>query len=440
MLDRDLASPPTDPSDGDAYLVAPSATGDWAGHEGRIAVWNGGWHYHEPREGWLAWVADEDILLIHDGSAWQPFTSGAQTFLELTDTPADFAGQAGRMVRVNAAEDALEFADAPQGGITSLNPADGGKVGVNTTADDTNRLAVKSDAVLFSHDDATGSGSGDMRAKLNKAGEGNTASFLFQDNWSGRAEFGLTGDDDFHLKVSADGSAWRESMIANRQTGAVSFPHGHDIERHLPASVTGVGGADWWGPADHMTTCYGYGNTIGIVQDRMYFCSFYVPRPLLLLGGFVSLYQASTTSGALLRAGVYELGAPNGGNWDIGNLVADFGAQPADAAGNKIFDLSSPVSVPPGWYVCALGVSGADARAYYGRWLTPGTQRVYPSASGTNARPRLAGHSVYLHESNSAQEINNGLPAVWSRNPVSDAISTNGWIYQLMFPKWRIPS
>ena len=225
VQDRDLNTPPASPAEGDAWIVAASATGEWAGHDGEIAAFrNGGWVFHAPQEGFRAWVADEDILLIHDGTAWQPFTSGAQTFLELADTPADFAGQAGRMVRVNAAEDALEFADAPQGGGTSLNPADGGKVGVNTTADNTNRLAVKSDAVLFSHDDVSGAGSGDIRAVLNKAFASNTASFLFQDNWSGRAEFGLTGDDNFHIKVSPDGTVWHEGIIMDRNTGKVHFP------------------------------------------------------------------------------------------------------------------------------------------------------------------------------------------------------------------------
>lgn len=67
-------------------------------------------------------------------------------------------------------------------------------------------------------------GSGDIRIKANKAAAGKTASFLFQDNWSGRAEFGLAGDDDFHVKVSADGSSWKDALIINRSTGAVSMP------------------------------------------------------------------------------------------------------------------------------------------------------------------------------------------------------------------------
>ena len=70
------------------------------------------------------------------------------------------------------------------------------------TADAGNRLArMKSDAVLMSHDDVT-PGSGDMRLALNKSAPANTASLTFQTGWSGRAEFGLAGDDDWHVKVS----------------------------------------------------------------------------------------------------------------------------------------------------------------------------------------------------------------------------------------------
>ncbi|MCB1328258.1 MAG: hypothetical protein KDK28_01805, partial [Maritimibacter sp.] len=35
---------------------------------------------------------------------------------------------------------------------------------------------------------------------------------LFQTGFSGRAEFGLTGDDDFSVKLSADGSTWVEAL------------------------------------------------------------------------------------------------------------------------------------------------------------------------------------------------------------------------------------
>jgi hypothetical protein len=35
---------------------------------------------------------------------------------------------------------------------------------------------------------------------------------------------GTTGDDNFHFKVSADGSAWNEAIVVDRSTGKVSLP------------------------------------------------------------------------------------------------------------------------------------------------------------------------------------------------------------------------
>ena len=60
VLDKDLASPPGSPSDGNRYIVAASPTGAWAGQAGKVAAWqDGAWAFHAPRTGWLAWVADE---------------------------------------------------------------------------------------------------------------------------------------------------------------------------------------------------------------------------------------------------------------------------------------------------------------------------------------------------------------------------------------------
>ena len=48
-------------------------------------------------------------------------------------------------------------------------------------------------------------GAGDHRLLIDKASPANTASQVFQSGASGRAEIGLAGDDDLHLKVSPDG-------------------------------------------------------------------------------------------------------------------------------------------------------------------------------------------------------------------------------------------
>jgi hypothetical protein len=181
VLDRDLATPPLSPVDGDRYIIGVGSIGDWAGHEGEVAAFQGNaWMFYPALEGCLAWVGDEDKLLAFDGSIWSEVSGG--------------------------------------GG--SLNPAL--LVGVNATADSTNRLSVKSDAVLFSHDDVT-PGSGNMRTVINKDAVGDTASILYQTGFGGRAEIGLTGNDDFHFKVSADGSAWNDAMVIDNATGNVGI-------------------------------------------------------------------------------------------------------------------------------------------------------------------------------------------------------------------------
>ncbi|MCZ7595823.1 MAG: DUF2793 domain-containing protein [Hyphomicrobium sp.] len=179
VLDRDLTAPPASPADGARYIVGASPTGAWSGHAGSIAAYqDGAWMFYAPGEGWIAWVADEDVAVVWDGSVWTALTTGS--------------GGGG------------------SGSFTTL--------GINATADATNRLAVASDATLLNHD-----GDG-HQLKINKASASDTASLLYQDAFSGRAELGLSGDDDFHLKVSADGSTWKEAILINRSTGSVSFP------------------------------------------------------------------------------------------------------------------------------------------------------------------------------------------------------------------------
>jgi hypothetical protein len=71
VADRDLAAPPGSPAEGDRYIVAAGATGNWASHDGDIAAWqDGAWMFYAPGEGWVAWVADEDRLCVWDGAGW----------------------------------------------------------------------------------------------------------------------------------------------------------------------------------------------------------------------------------------------------------------------------------------------------------------------------------------------------------------------------------
>lgn len=71
VKDRDLAAPPVSPAAGDSYIVAAAATGLWATHSGKIAVWDGAaWAFYAPRLGWVAYIEDEEKLTAYKTSGW----------------------------------------------------------------------------------------------------------------------------------------------------------------------------------------------------------------------------------------------------------------------------------------------------------------------------------------------------------------------------------
>jgi Protein of unknown function (DUF2793) len=71
VKDRDLTAPPGGESDGDTYIPATTATGDWVGHEDEIAVFNGtDYTFYTPRTGWIAYIEDEAKLSAYASGAW----------------------------------------------------------------------------------------------------------------------------------------------------------------------------------------------------------------------------------------------------------------------------------------------------------------------------------------------------------------------------------
>ena len=106
---------------------------------------------------------------------------------------------------------------------TILSASNAPALGIGTAADRSNPLSAKLNSALFTALPTSSSGTGDIRVKLSKQAAGNTASFLFQDNFSGRAEIGLTGDDNFHFKVSADGTTFYDAIVVTAAGGAVAF-------------------------------------------------------------------------------------------------------------------------------------------------------------------------------------------------------------------------
>ena len=169
-------------------LVASGATGAWAGQANAVAVYeDGAWRFLSPKLGWCAWSEADAALLVYDGSAW-----------------TDVAGSGGG-----------------SGGSGSL-----ARLGINDTASDPNLLTVKSNDVLLNAIDTVDGGTGDMRLQISKEATGGTASVVFSEAFSSRAEFGLVGSNAFKLKVSDDGTTFVEALVIDQASGSTALPRG----------------------------------------------------------------------------------------------------------------------------------------------------------------------------------------------------------------------
>lgn len=189
-----LSTPPMSPLPGEAWVVPAGAGGAWAGHGDEIAAFqSGAWRFFDPATGWQVFDRATGTLCVYSSTGW---------------------------VAVAATGSGLP------------------RLGIQASADDTNRLAISAQASLFSH-----AGAG-HQLKINKAATGDTASLLFQSNWSGRAEMGLMGDNGWRIKVSADGASWSDAVAINASTSAVTFS-GHLLPAADNARSLGASGARW---------------------------------------------------------------------------------------------------------------------------------------------------------------------------------------------------
>lgn len=175
-------TPPDSPEEGHIYALGDTPEGDWENRSGHLAAYQSGiWRYHQPKEGWQAWDAENQRGVVYKDSQWQQVGSGAS---------AEFNTE----------------------GLAQL--------GINASPDETNRLALSSEASLFNHN-----GQG-HQLKINKAAPAETASLLFQTEFSGRAEIATAGEDALTVKTTPDGSNWTTALRAEAATGFVQFPAG----------------------------------------------------------------------------------------------------------------------------------------------------------------------------------------------------------------------
>ena len=181
VLDRDLTVPPGSPTNGDRYIVASGATGDWAGWDLNVALFtDGAWLRLPPRVGWRVWVEDENLLLVYNGSGW------------IGTTPAALQNMA--------------------------------LLGIGTTADAANPFSAKLNAALWTAKTVAEGGTGDLFYTMNKEAASGDLGLTLQTNFVTKALVGLYGSDQFRLAVSADGITFFDGLIVDSANGIVDQP------------------------------------------------------------------------------------------------------------------------------------------------------------------------------------------------------------------------
>lgn len=110
---------PASPADGAVYIVPSGKTGThWAGFtDWALAYWrDGAWEQIAPREGWIAYVRDSDLLQVYAGSAWSQAT--LRTALGLGTAAVKNTGASGDAVPLLNAGFSVAGAVAASDGFT----------------------------------------------------------------------------------------------------------------------------------------------------------------------------------------------------------------------------------------------------------------------------------------------------------------------------------
>lgn len=198
VIARDMTAPPSAPSEGDFYLMGDMPSVEVAAYANYLLGFvDGAWMYYPPVQGLIVNIENEAKCVIWRGTQWTEFGTGGS--LDISALSFDIFG-------------------------------------INGTADNYNRLVLNSDASLFNHNGAG------HQLKINKAAAPDTASLLFQDNFSGRAEMGLAGDNDFSIKVSVDGAEFKSAMTVDQESGEAHFPNSPHLIQPVIFNMFGDGG------------------------------------------------------------------------------------------------------------------------------------------------------------------------------------------------------
>lgn len=369
-------TPPQTPAEGQRHICAVGATAGWTGHDNAVAAWQAGaWVFYPPKVGWRAWVTSEAALKVFDGTQWA--------------------------------------AAAAAGGGAPGNLQNLPEVGINATADASNRLSVSSPNSLFNHEGS------DHRLKINRATAADTASLVFQSDYSGRAELGLAGDDRFRLKVSADGNQWHEALDIDSGSGRVGMtPANMEIWAGGAAIANGH-------PDEPMIVSFGHAgfSTFAMPVNSVDW-RFKIPvfLPCEMAVNTVSfVVKTAGASGARIRIGLRRWDRAAG--WSFRELLFETGEVSAETVGRKDAPVG-PVTVPAGWYVFDVANNDTAIKLLGQQWNYVGQSPLGSRMVADALRPIMCLYAVQPYSALPADDLG------------ATYISANEWIGNFSIGLW----
>ena len=225
---------------------------------------------------------DPDTQWVDTGGGGGNVGSGSSDFIGLSDTPGDFTNQAGKFLRVNVAEDGLEYVTGSATDLGVLRNGSFFKVTSNTGNDatlplaDTDNWGLMSDEMFdkleginFSTSLTVGAGAGSSTAAgvtlsdglvSIRTGTGSVAAIdLYCEstnahkisikapahaNFSGNQTFvlpGASGDDGDFLKTDGSGNtSWDTITNTDKLKDLTDTPNAYDNGKYLKSTATGT--------------------------------------------------------------------------------------------------------------------------------------------------------------------------------------------------------
>lgn len=246
-------------------------------------------------------------------------------------------------------------------------------IGIGTAPDLNNPLSVYGASALF---DGVS-----FSFTINKSAVGDTASVLFQDGFSGRAQMGLNGSDDFSFKVSADGSSWKTAIALDAATGGMTIAPGAATKAPLcfqsgaNASAAEAGAWEYDGIVFYSTPVAAQR---GVTPSEQFVClsSSFV---LTSTTAVQPLFNATANGAIALAAGTYQFEC-------LFSLSAMSGT-----SGSFGFALGGTASFAQGWWSCASKAALATASSDYTTFNTAANAALTAANTATTGYARIKG-------------------------------------------------